>query len=134
MNKIFLLVAPQAPPPPPHKIFQKILAYLVCFGVRFSLYLASWLSDFDLFFFLCVWFLAPLPPPPPWIRALDREGGVPPAQMERKWKSENAQMTQMQNTFSTSKLSKQVLIFLGGGHTERKWWEKNGNQKCLDDF
>ena len=31
----------------------------MCFGVRFSLYLASWLSDFD-DFFLCVWFLAPL--------------------------------------------------------------------------
>ena len=29
------------------------------FWVRFSLYLASWLSDFDLLF-LCVWFLAPL--------------------------------------------------------------------------
>ena len=24
--------------------------------------------------------------------------------------------------------------FLWGGHAERKWWEKNGNQKCLDDF
>ena len=70
-----------------------MLAYLVCFGVRFSLYLASWWSDFDNFF-LCVWFLAPLffpqkmggakaPLPPPWIRAWDREGrgGVPPAQM-----------------------------------------------------
>ena len=22
----------------------------------------------------------------------------------------------------------------GGGYAERKWWEKNGNQKCLDDF
>ena len=28
----------------------------MCFGVRFSLYLASYLPDFDLFF-LCVWFL-----------------------------------------------------------------------------
>ena len=43
----------------------------------------------------------------------------------------------MQNTFSTSKLSKYVQIFFeggGGGHAERKWWGKNGNQKCLDDF
>ena len=36
-----------------------MLAYLVCFGVRFSLYLASWLSDFDNFF-LCVCFFGPL--------------------------------------------------------------------------
>ena len=35
----------------------------MCFGVRFRLYLASWSSDFDIFF-LCVWFLAPLFPPP----------------------------------------------------------------------
>ena len=28
----------------------------MCFGVRFSLYLASWLSDFDLFFSVCVVF------------------------------------------------------------------------------
>ena len=53
----------------------------MCLGVRFSLHLASWLSDFDHFFFLCVWFLAPLffprkwgggqgpLGPPPWIRA-----------------------------------------------------------------
>ena len=32
----------------------------MCFGVRFSLYLASWLSDFDLLFFCVCGFLAPL--------------------------------------------------------------------------
>ena len=34
------------------------LCQLVCFGVRFSLYLASWLSDFDIYF-RCVWFWPP---------------------------------------------------------------------------
>ena len=38
-------------PPPPHKNFlKKMFAYLVCFGVRFNLYLASW------FFSVCVVF------------------------------------------------------------------------------
>ena len=59
MNKIFSLVAPLPPPPPPpasQEFFFNLLVYLMCFGVRFSLYLASWLSDFDLFFSVCVVF------------------------------------------------------------------------------
>ena len=62
-----------------------MLAYLVCFGVRFSLYLASWLSDFDLCFSMCVVF-GPLvfPPengtlaPPPLDPRLGQGGGCPP--------------------------------------------------------
>ena len=68
MNNIFPLVSPY------------IWAYLVCFGVRFNLYLASWSSDCDPFFSVCVVF-GPLvfspenggggqaPLAPPWIRA-----------------------------------------------------------------
>ena len=48
MNKIFPLW-PLRPPPPNKNFVGKFLAYLVCFGVRFSVYLASWLSDFDHF-------------------------------------------------------------------------------------
>ena len=51
----------------------------MCVGVRFSLYLASWSSDFDIFFCVCGFWppCSPPPPenggggplPPPWIRA-----------------------------------------------------------------
>ena len=56
----------------------------MCFGVRFSLYLASWSSDFD-FFFLCVWFLAPLFPPPPQKMGGGGKTPLPPPPWIRAW-------------------------------------------------
>ena len=52
------MCGPLGPPPPPHNhitrlFFLIFFAYLVCFGAHFSLYLASWLSDFDPFFSVC---------------------------------------------------------------------------------
>ena len=36
--------------------------------------------------------------------------------------------------FKIVKIGPHFFLGGGGGHAERKWWEKNGNQKCLDDF
>ena len=60
MNNIFPL-SPCVPlgPPTSQDFFLENLSVFSVFGVRFSLYLASWLFDFDLFFSVCVVF-APL--------------------------------------------------------------------------
>ena len=36
--------------------------------------------------------------------------------------------------FKIVKIGPHFFWMGGGGHAERKWWGKNGNQKCLDDF